>query len=223
MLVEPERGRQNGVGKTAAQARSRLPRVQYPGLDPGALRRCTFDRRNTADAYCALRRVLRHFFSMFQNATLEATSTPTIFLRNAEGCRYWPRWTWVGYSVARTDTASTMAFCLAGSVSLAKASRSRSSSASHGQPNVAFSQLALRKLVETGSSTSTEPHEVRYALQPPDANGSRLARRDTRVCQSMACRSTLKPAFSSSDLATGARLASEAMSVDCIRTTGVPS
>src|SRR5690349_5205757 len=51
MLVEPERGRQNGVGKTAAQARSRLRRVQYPGLDPGALRRCTFDRRNTADAY----------------------------------------------------------------------------------------------------------------------------------------------------------------------------
>ena len=34
-----------------------------------------------------------------------------------------------------------MDFCLAGSVSLAKASRRRSNSLSHGQPNVAFSQL----------------------------------------------------------------------------------
>src|SRR6185295_7368709 len=123
----------------------------------------------------------------------------------------------------RRDTASANAFCLPASVSLAKASRKRSSSASQGQPKVAFSQLALRKLVETGSSTSTEPHEVRYALQPPAVGGSFLARRATSVCQSMACKSTLKPAFSSSDLATGARLASDEMSVDCIRTTGVPS
>jgi hypothetical protein len=50
-----------------------------------------------------------------------------------------------------------------------------------------------------------------------------LARRATSVCQSMACKSTLKPAFSSNDLATGARLDSEGMSVDCISTTGVPS
>src|SRR5215467_13794266 len=103
----------------------------------------------------------RHFFSMFQKATLEATSTPSMFLRKALGCRYCPRTTCVGYSEARSLTASAMDFCLAGSVSLAKASRRRSNSLSHGQPNVAFSQLALRKLVATGSSTSTPPQEVR--------------------------------------------------------------
>src|SRR5262245_10661996 len=164
-----------------------------------------------------------HFFSMFQSTTLVATRTPEMFLRNADGCRYWPRTTCVGYSEARSETASAMAFCLAGSVSLAKSSRSFSRPASHGQPKGALSQLALRKAAATGSSTSTEPHEVRYAPQPPLPGGSFLARRATSVCQSMACRSTLKPAFSRSDLATGARLDSEGMSVDCIGTTGVPS
>src|ERR1044071_104092 len=70
---------------------------------------------------------------------------------------------------------------------------------------------------------STEAHEVRNALQPPALGGSFLVRRVTKVCQSIACRSTLKPAFSSSDFVTGARLLSEAMSVDCISTTGQPT
>src|SRR6185503_1315192 len=130
---------------------------------------------------------------------------------------------WVGYSTARNCTASAIAFCFAGSVSLENASRSLSSSASQGQPNVALSQEALRKLAATGSSTSTEAHEVRNACQPPAAGGSFLVRRDTSVCQSIACTSTLKPAFSSSDFETGARLLSDTMSVDCMITSGVPS
>ena len=53
---------------------------------------------------------------------------------------------------------------------------------------------------------SGEPHEVKKALQPPLSGGSFLVRRDTSVCQSIACRSTLKPAASSCGLATVARL-----------------
>ena len=70
---------------------------------------------------------------------------------------------------------------------------------------------------------STEAHEVRKACQPPADGGSFLVRRVTSVCQSIACKSTLKPAFSISDFVTGARLLSETMSVDCISTIGVPS
>src|SRR5437660_263047 len=83
---------------------------------------------------------------------------------------------------------------------LAKSARRLSISASTGQPNVAFSQLAFRKEAATGSRMSTEAQEVRKALQPPAFGGSFLVRRVTNVCQSIACRSTLKPAFSSNDL-----------------------
>ena len=74
-----------------------------------------------------------------------------------------------------------------------------------------------------GLSTSAATQEVRNAFQPPSEGGPFLARRETRVCQSIDCMSTLKPPFSSSSLATGARLVSTARSVECIRTTGVPS
>src|SRR6188508_1696297 len=158
---------------------------------------------------------------MFHSASEGARSSPTTFLRKACGCTYCPSIRCVGYSTS--CRASAIVFCLLGSVSLAKVSRSFSISASHGQPNVAFSQLALRYDVATGSRISTEAHEVRNALQPPALGGSFLVRRVTNVCQSIACRSTLKPAFSKSDLVTGARLLSEAMSVDCISTTGDPS
>src|SRR3954471_1664242 len=104
---------------------------------------------------------------MLQKVSVGLFSSPTTFLRKAAGCRYCPRWTWVGYSSIRSCTASASAFCLAGLVSLENASRSLSISASHGQPNVAFSQLALRKLVDTGSMTSADDHDVRNALQPP--------------------------------------------------------
>ena len=60
----------------------------------------------------------------------------------------------------------------------------------------------------TGLSMSAATHEVRKACQPPALGGSFLARRATSVCQSIDCMSTLKPAFSISDLATGARLVS---------------
>ena len=70
---------------------------------------------------------------------------------------------------------------------------------------------------------SAATHEVRKACQPPAFGGSFLARRATSVCQSIDCMSTLKPAFSISDLATGARLVSTARSVECISTIGVPS
>ena len=75
----------------------------------------------------------------------------------------------------------------------------------------------------TGFNISADTHEVRNACQPPAAGGSFLARRETSVCQSIDCMSTLKPARSSSDLATGARLFSTARSVECMSTTGVPS
>ena len=55
---------------------------------------------------------------------------------------------------------------------------------------------------------SAETHEVSIACQPPALGGSFLARRATTVCQSIDCMSTLKPAFSISDFATGARLVS---------------
>ena len=55
---------------------------------------------------------------------------------------------------------------------------------------------------------SAATDEVRKAFQPPLSGGSFLARRLTSVCQSIDCMSTLKPAFSISDLATGARLVS---------------
>ena len=116
-----------------------------------------------------------------------------------------------------------MAFCLAGSVSRAKSSRSFSISASHGQPNIALSQPAFMKPVKIGLVMSADTHEVRNACQPPAFGGSFLERRATSVCQSIDCMSTLKPAFSISDFATGARLVSTCRSVECISTIGVPS
>ena len=43
------------------------------------------------------------------------------------------------------------------------------------------------------------------------------------LCQSIDCMSTLKPPFSISRLATGARLVCQKRSLDCSSTTGVPS
>src|SRR6516164_10692911 len=153
MLVAPKRmARMEGQRSWSKRA------VMNEHRDPKSIEGNTLTEHHSTTRQ---HRHVGHFFSMFQKATLEATSTPSMFLRKATGCRYCPRTTWVGYSEARTLTASAMDFCLAGSVSLAKASRRRSNSRSHGQPNVAFSQLALRKLVATGSSTSTPPQEVR--------------------------------------------------------------
>src|SRR4029453_2782223 len=96
-------------------------------------------------------------------------------------------------------------------------------SLSHGQPNMALSQEALRKPIITGFRMSAATHEVRNACQPPDAGGSFLARRATSVCQSIETMSTLKPPFSMSDLATGARLVSTGGGGGVISPIGVPS
>ncbi len=125
--------------------------------------------------------------------------------------------------VAQLHLLGEMAFCLAGSDSRAKASRSFSICSSQGQPNRALSQLEFRKAVPTGLSTSADTHEVRKAFQPPAFGASFFARRATTLCQSIDCMSTLKPPRSISDLATGARLVSTARSVECSSTTGVPS
>ena len=111
----------------------------------------------------------------------------------------------------------------AGSVSREKSSRSFSSFSSHGQPKLALSQAELTKELETGFSTSADTQDVSMAFQPPAFGGSFLTRRATTVCQSLDCMSTLKPAFSISDFATGPRLVRTCRSVECSRTTGVPS
>ena len=67
------------------------------------------------------------------------------------------------------------------------------------------------------------PDEVKKMCQPPLSAGSFLVRRATRVCQSIDCMSTLKPAASSCGLATGARLEWFTRSVWCSMTIGVPS
>src|SRR5690242_8140206 len=82
----------------------------------------------------------RYTFSMFQKVMAGAVSRPFTLLRSAVGTVNWPSWTYVGYSRSRAWAASAIAWRFAGSVSRAKASRSFSISASHGQPNTAFSQ-----------------------------------------------------------------------------------
>ena len=62
-----------------------------------------------------------------------------------------------------------------------------------------------------------------FEFQPPLSGASFLARRDTTVCQSIACRSTLKPIFSSACLPTGGSWFDDCRSVACIITMGVPS
>ncbi len=66
---------------------------------------------------------------------------------------------------------------------------------------------------------------MRKALQPPFVGGILAGRAGaTRVCQSIGLQVDLQAdPFSSRALATGARLVSTPMSVECISTTGVPS
>ena len=88
---------------------------------------------------------------------------------------------------------------------------------------MAVSQDELMKPALIGFRMSAATQEVRNAFQPPAEGGSFFARRATSVCQSIACISTFMPAFSIRFFATGARFVSTPMSVDCMRTTGVPS
>src|SRR6185295_19387148 len=103
-----------------------------------------------------------YFFSMFHSARDGVgVIRPVMLLRIAVGVVNWPSGTNVGYSSMRSCTCSAIAFCLAGSVSAAKASRSFSMVSSQVQPKVAFSHDALANAADTGLSTSGAPHEVK--------------------------------------------------------------
>ena len=64
---------------------------------------------------------------------------------------------------------------------------------------------------------------VQNMFQPPELGGSFFARRVTTVFQSIACRSTLNPAWRKSCAATSGSFWIDARSVGFMSTTGVPS
>jgi hypothetical protein len=148
---------------------------------------------------------------------------PVTFLRVASGLTYSPSGAWVPISKARTWIASASAFFLPSSVSRANWSRSFSICSSLGQPNHDFSPAAPIAALVSGLQTSGASHAVRKMFQPPCAGGSFYARRVTTVFQSIACRSTLKPAWRSSCAATSGSFWIAARSVGLRITTGVPS
>ena len=65
--------------------------------------------------------------------------------------------------------------------------------------------------------------EIEVGMPAARSGGFFLDVRMMMLCQSIGCMSTLKPAFSISRLATGARLVCQNRSLDCSSTTGVPS
>ena len=92
------------------------------------------------------------------------------------------------------------------------------------QPNqVLFSPRVSMAGLAMGLHTSKVCQAVRNMFQPPLSGASFLARRPTRVCQSMACRSTLKPAWRNSCAATSGSFWMLARSVGFMMTMGVPS
>src|SRR5262249_18566520 len=129
---------------------------------------------------------------------------PPIFLRTGAAGYHCPRWRYCVHSVARSWMELAKAFCWAGSVSRANASRRFSISASQDQPGSALSQPEFNQPLRIGSLMSVAADEVRKAFQPPELGGSFFALRATNVCQSIDCMSTLKPAFSIS-CSTGAK------------------
>ncbi len=92
-----------------------------------------------------------------------------------------------------------------------------------GQPNQDFSPSAPTAGLVSGFQMSGATQAVKNMFQPPCAGGSFFARRVTTVFQSIACRSTLKPACRSSCAATSGSFWIAARSVGFMRTTGVPS
>ena len=125
--------------------------------------------------------------------------------------------------MARSWTAVAAVFFSASVMAFTNMSRSFSSSSSHGQPGRALSQLAIRNGVIRGSRMSTCDQLVEKAFQPPSETGTFLARRTITLCQSIEIMSTLKPAFSSSDLATGPSCLMTPRSLGASSVTGVPS
>src|SRR3546814_1304503 len=76
--------------------------------------------------------------------------------------------------------------------------RRSSDLSSDGQPNQPLSG-SPEKAMAMGSITSAPIHQVWNMFQPPLSTGSRLARRDVSVAQSIAWISTLKPALRSEE------------------------
>ena len=74
-----------------------------------------------------------------------------------------------------------------------------------------------------GFTTSAPTQLVKNMFQPPSFGGFWLARRATTVCQSVACRSTLKPASRSYWAATIGCAFSVTTSPGAMITIGVPS
>src|SRR6202012_4888721 len=106
----------------------------------------------------------------------------------------------------------------------ANASLSCSILASSDQPNQPpFLPRPLMVVLAIGFDASDELKLVKNMFQPPSLGGFWLARRDTTDCQSVACRSTLKPASRSNWAATIGCAFSEPTSPGAMTTTGVPS
>ena len=161
---------------------------------------------------------------MFQNTGAGAVSMPSTFLRMTRAQIPLPERN-VRHDLRPRAPAPPRRSPSAwpGSVSRAKSSRSFSISASHGQPNIALSQADVHEAGEDRIGDVGRHPGGQEGVPAAGAGGSFLARRATSVCQSIDCMSTLKPAFSISDLATGARLVSIGRSVECMSTIGVPS
>ena len=149
---------------------------------------------------------------------------PLMFLRAAIGWVYSPSTTWVLTSKARWCMASASFFLVGSSVARMNWLRSSTSLSSVAQPNqVLFSPRVSIVGLPIGLHTSCAVQAVANMCQPPFSGGSFLARRPTRLCQSIACRSTLKPAWRSSCAATSGSFWIAARSVGFMMTMGVPS
>src|SRR6201986_4359091 len=115
-------------------------------------------------------------------------------------------------------------FCSSGEVERAKASFNCSILGSSDQPNQPpFLPLPLMVVLAIGFDASELLKLVKNMFQRPSFGGFWLARRETTDCQSVACRSTLKPASRSNCAATIGCALSEPTSPGAMTTTGVPS
>src|SRR6476469_8069645 len=115
-------------------------------------------------------------------------------------------------------------FCSSGEDDRANASRSDSILAFSAQPNQPpLVPLPPTDTLATGFETSAPDQLVKNIFQPPSFGDFWLARRATTVCQSVACRSTLKPASRNSCAATTGCAFRVTTSPGAMITIGVPS
>src|ERR1700744_3326031 len=115
-------------------------------------------------------------------------------------------------------------FCSSGGGERAKASFNCSILGSSDQPNQPpFLPRPLMVVLAIGFDASELLKLVKNMFQPPSFGGFWLARRETTDCQSVACRSTLKPASRSHCAGTIGCAFSDTTSPGARITTGVPS